>query len=80
MSKLSKSQDESQDEFRHFMNFILYYQVITLKIIFMKDTFLKRDLTAVIVLFLVFVLILVGLFMWDRNSGVLEVLAGKIFK
>ncbi|KKT90270.1 MAG: hypothetical protein UW91_C0061G0004 [Parcubacteria group bacterium GW2011_GWF2_45_11] len=62
------------------MNFILYYQVITLKIIFMKDTFLKRDLTAVIVLFLVFVLILVGLFMWDRNSGVLEVLAGKIFK
>ena len=42
----------------------------------MKDTFLKRDLTAVIVLFLVFVLILVGLFMWDRNSGVLEVLAG----
>lgn len=76
MSKLSKS----QDEFRHFMNFILYYQVITLKIIFMKDTFLKRDLTAVIVLFLVFVLILVGLFMWDQNSGVLEVLAGKIFK
>ena len=71
---------KSQDEFRHFMNFILYYQVITLKIIFMKDTFLKRDLTAVIVLFLVFVLILVGLFMWDRNSGVLEVLAGKIFK
>ena len=62
------------------MNFILYYQVITLKIIFMKDTFLKRDLTAVIVLFLVFVLILVGLFMWDQNSGVLEVLAGKIFK
>ena len=62
------------------MNFILYYQVITLKIIFMKDTFLKRDLTAVIVLFLVFVLILVGLFMWDRNSGVLEVLASKIFK
>jgi len=46
----------------------------------MKDTFLKRDLTAVIVLFLAFVLILVGLFMWDRNSGVLEVLAGKIFK